>query len=291
MKLEILSIALSAVGVFVSIVAIIAPTSLWFILAIIAIFLVLTVFSAIQNCRINRNLKSNKLCWELNNYINQNFSKLQKTAEDKEAIMTEFMGICSKIADIIKGGKNNDIRVCIKYINGERDANGKPRNFYVETYCHDSATEKQIKDNKAQGIYTRKLTGTIDYISENTDFESIFNIVDGYNRQRESIDYSRVFYCQNWLPFCHQYKNSHLDPSSVSYSWKIWKRNSQWPLEYKSTIVVPIISFDTAEIFGFLCVDSKKNYGFSSSKDVPIMQNIAISLRELVKITWEKQLN
>ena len=61
-----------------------------------------------------------------------------------------------------------------------------------------------------------------------------------------------------------------------------YKRRKLWPLPYKSTIVVPFLSPDNKCISGFLCIDSPKSNGFIKERDIAIMQQIALFMRDII---------
>lgn len=92
-----------------------------------------------------------------------------------------------------------------------------------------------------------------------------------------------MFYCGNRLANKHQYNNSHLrDAELPSGLLSYYSRRKKWPLPYKSAVVVPFLSPNGTKIDGFLCIDSPQSNGFCKEKDVAILQQIALFMRELI---------
>ncbi len=191
-------------------------------------------------------------------------------AKDFNGIILELTTICTDIASAFEKIKGNKTSVCIKYTNGDI---GNP---YVKTLCRDHHS----RNNRDWGDESNY------FIFQNTDFTHILKQLNNNKK------FSSLFYCENWLPYKHQYNNTHLDSDKLSTGfWSYLNRNKKWPLPYKSAIVVPFISPDVQHLDGFLCIDSPALNGFEKNRDVVIMQEIALFMRELICFTCTNHLN
>ena len=192
--------------------------------------------------------------------------------------INKLQKVCSDISDIFNVIKDNKVSVCIKYTNRSKD-----EDLYVKTLARD-----KLSLNGSDRIKYDKINKE-DKIKDNTDFLELYKKII-----ESEADWQEVFYFANFLPQKHQYNNSHLDLDRNSLPPDEWysgfARNRKWPLPYKSTIVVPIISDDKKNIYGYLCVDSEKNQGFKKEYDVNILQNIALIISQTIKIVSEKHL-
>lgn len=180
--------------------------------------------------------------------------------------------VCLKVSQAFDTMRDIRTSVCIKYINRDGDK------YYVKTLCRDSISmnDREEIDDDARGM---------DAINDNTDFRYIFE------KYKETKKWDGVYYFSNYLPLKHQYSNTHLDTSKISDNrFSFLTRSWNWPLPYKSTIVVPIISNVDGALYGFLCIDSPKNKGFDEKRDVDILQNVALFLGATIKLISEQSL-
>lgn len=186
----------------------------------------------------------------------------QIRTKNLEGIVHVMSNLCTEIAEAFEIIKGQKIGVCIKYINGDI------KNPYVETLCRDVHSRKRTYSTRNAGY---------DYIWQNADFA---HILRSFNEQRE---FAELYYFANDLPNQYQYTNTHLDTSNLQsgFLWRFMRRK-QWPLPYQSTIVVPFLSPDNKQLEGFLCIDSSVPKGFNKSRDVAILQQIALFMRELM---------
>lgn len=181
-----------------------------------------------------------------------------------EKCILELSDVFNQISAMFSEVRRTDVSVCLKYTN-QRDGV-----YYVKTLCRDSKSNNNRKEIDAEE--------KLDDISSNTDFRTIFEKI------AEGKDWKDVYYNANYLPQKHQYNNTHLDSSMLPDGiFSFWGRNRKWPLPYKSTIVAPILSDDSKDVYGYLCVDSTKNKGFNPIHDIKIVQDIALFLSPVVR--------
>lgn len=225
---------------------------------IIVVSVLLTVLIVIKS---NKNDKMN----EVNKYargfhgilhlIRDSYGDLMEVMEDEtynrpiqfRKYMTEkamkMMDLLSKNLSEATGFK---VRACIKTFDFIRDGEIDKNKMKLITL----ARSGQSNVNNMIGEHYKPIP-----LNENTDFEYIFNIDEGYIEERihffvvdDLVKYSRK----------HEYKNS----------------NKKWKKYYTTTIVMPIRylinpsedgekAFPQYDIIGYLCVDSKKKNLFA----------------------------
>ena len=185
--------------------------------------------------------------------------------------ISKLSDICYRISCVFDILKGSQVSVCIKYTN----RNGMA--YYVSTLCRDvrSCSEREEKYKNVEN----------DTIIGNSDFHELFQKIAKGNNWQD------VYYHANYLPQKHQYMNTHLDSTSLPDNWySLISRNKEWPLPYKSTIVVPIVSDDQKNIYGYLCIDSPANKGFNNDHDVKLLQDVALYLSPIIRIISENHL-
>lgn len=188
-----------------------------------------------------------------------------------EKSILELSDVFNQISAMFSEVRRTDVSVCLKYTN---QRNGI---YYVKTLCRDSKSHNNRKQFDADG--------NLDDISSNTDFRTIFEKI------AEGKDWKDVYYNANYLPQKHQYNNTHLDSSKLPDGmFSFLGRDRKWPLPYKSTIVAPILSDDSKDVYGYLCVDCTTNKGFNPIHDIKIVQDIALFLSPVVRIICESHL-
>ena len=201
--------------------------------------------------------------------IASNYGKFKSYTLDKS--IHELSEICFQISGMLSELKHHEVSVCIKYTNNDGDA------YYVKTLCRDPSSNQNRKD-----LYNDNIK---DYIDKNSDFKEIFK------KMEEKKDWKDLYYFSNYLPQKHQYNNTHLKSEVLPDSlFSFWSRNKKWPLSYKSTVVVPILSDSNKNIYGFLCVDSPKNSGFNKMYDIRLVQDIALFLAPTISLVSETHL-
>ena len=215
------------------------------------------------------------------------FSKMwSKNKYSITECISEYSGICQLIAKGLRKFHSSEISITVKYVNSEEEVEGAnyASSLYVKDLCRDveSQPNRTLKASLSKDV--------IDYISENTDFNYIYNIMD-----RRPIE--DVYFFSNCLPCFIGYKNTHIHADWNSW----WKRTVSfvtlgqcyWKLPYKSTIIVPISSNSeqgSEYIEGFLCADSSRPFVFSKKYDLIIMQDIARALYPMTQLINQKHL-
>lgn len=176
-------------------------------------------------------------------------------------ILKKMEGLCSSLADgfkLITG--YSEISVCIKIM--AEDANDR---IHLFTFCRDNRNQILRPTGEAE---EKK-----HYLNENTDFELI---------KQKLRDPNGDFFLSNNLCWKREYINSRLpdDWHTMSSINRLYKRIFDWPLKYKSTIVVPILPLDAtnrgyAQLVGFVCIDGPKPFLFKKRYDVDILRGVA----------------
>lgn len=182
----------------------------------------------------------------------------------KQEVYNRFHYVCTSISNAFSRINGHHCGVCLKILAVK---NSRPK---LLTYCRD---EKSTK---------RRLIGPKDnidhWMSENSDFNFI----------NEGIKSSQIEYCHffaNYLPWKYDYANTRLKnwPPKKILFLNLINRQLFWPLQYRSTIVVPILPLSANEqdkdaLRGFLCIDSPRNVAFYKQFDVEILKGLADGL-------------
>lgn len=200
--------------------------------------------------------------------INIGFSHLHHLRRVKnltiEQILPELEKLCDEVSNAFSKIYGSKIGVCIKFIVND---NNRPR---CETLVRDSYSNAQNRKSGTQDT-------TKHWIDANSDFEFIYNSFDDNNVPTS-------YYLEQHLPNCHDYKNTRLKPGWTPKNYwffpERYARKWNWPLPYKSTLIVPIVPLiandQTQEaIRGFLCADSPSEGIFNKYYDVDIMKGVA----------------
>lgn len=273
MKSDVFSFWTSIVGILLTVLGYFthdSPIQVWILSLLLIIFIILSCYINFQNKIALRYLKGEAQIRSLHNSLMQEAIFIKD--KNFDGIIHALSDICTEISEAFETIKDVKIGVCIKYINGSLD------HPYVKTLCRDSHSNNYRKDFDN--------SETIDYLAENTDFAYIFQQID----KQEKFD--RLYYFKNKLANLHQYSNTHLKNINLpSGLFAYYKRRKKWPLPYKSTIVVPFLSYDGKMLDGFLCIDSPKSNGFIENKDVVILQQIALFMREIITFVCQQHLN
>lgn len=260
MKFDKVSDIASIIGLILTLLSYVDSFKSICLVIILIIFILLLIRSNKQRKIDSKYLKGESKVREVNNKINLKALEIKK--KNFEGIIHELSDLCTEISEIFKEIKDEKIGICIKYINGT------PENPYVKTLCRDfysKEREEKYNDNN------------YDYISKNTDFNHIIELMNSRKK------FNEIYYQANYLANEHQYCNTHLKDIRLSSNFlSYYKRRKLWPLPYKSTIVVPFLSPDNKCISGFLCIDSPKSNGFIKERDIAIMQQIALFMRDII---------
>lgn len=247
------------------------PIHFWLLSFTALIFIFLCCYTFKRYSTATKYLDGEADIRNMYNSLIADYSKIKE--KNFEGVILELTGICTEIAESFEKIKKTKIGVCIKYTNGNLP------NLYTKTLCRDSHSRNMRKEIDAKN--------ELDYIKQNTDFNYIIELA-----QNES-SYKNLFYIGNRLANLHQYNNSHLhDIDLPSGLWSYYVRRKEWPLPYRSTIVVPFVSPNNKKIVdGFLCIDSPSSNGFNKERDVAILQQIALFMRDLISYICIKHLN
>lgn len=260
----------SILGLILAITALFTETT-HYVISALGIFLfsiVAMVFWIQRNSAKHYNIAQKK-SQDIHYEIIRDYKKYEHYNLDKSIL--ELSIVCQEIAKMLSNVRHCDVSVCIKYTNKKNDT------YYVKTLCRDPKSYYARKEK-----YDSQKLDTID---RNTDFKEIFEKID------EKKDWKEVFFFANYLPQKHQYENTHLDSRKLpDYPLSHFSRNKKWPLCYKSTIVVPILSDGNKDIYGYLCVDSPHNRGFNKKHDICLMQDLALFLAPTIRLVCERHL-
>ncbi|MBE6311520.1 MAG: hypothetical protein E7080_10815 [Bacteroidales bacterium] len=206
--------------------------------------------------------------------IHKEIILLQSRAKnlDSDKFLLSLHQICHKISKIFTKLRGKQISACIKYINETIDGG-----YYVQSLCRDADS---FDRNDIEPIESDK-----DYIQDNSDFSSIMKDIT------KNLSREQIFFFSNNLPSEYGYLNSHLNESKLK---KRLFRNYHWPLPYKSTIIVPILSVSkrTVEgtLYAFICIDSAKTNAFDKTTDIVILQAISLQLLPIIEFICNNHL-
>lgn len=231
------------------------------LLGTLIIFVLLGVYSIWHYDKAQKYLDCENAIRKIHNSVINEYPNIKQ--QDLNGIILKLSNICTEISEAFGMAKDTKIGVCIKYVNGECN------NLYVKTLCRDSHSYNHRK--KFDNLKTE------DYIMHNTDFAHIFKLIG------KQVEHDQLYYCQNRLANKHQYNNTHLNDIKLpSGCFDYYARRRMWPLPYKSTVVVPLLSSNGKKLDGFLCIDSSKSDCFIEERDVAILQQIALFMQELI---------
>ena len=186
----------------------------------------------------------------------------RKKKNDLDDIVSSLISICDALSNSFSSLHGNRIGVCIKHL---EITNGKT---IVKTLVRD---QNSISNNRKTGEADK----TKHWLSDNSDFKFIYANFDNDTIETES-------FFENHLPIKENYFNSRFKqwpPKKLPIGNRL-NRRRQWPLKYKSTIVVPIVPLfandgNQEALRGFLCIDSPKEATFNKEVDVKILRGVA----------------
>jgi len=202
--------------------------------------------------------------------INIGFASLhqidRQNIESKEKIVFRIGELCNAISEVFTKINGHHIRTCIKFLTIH---NARPR---VITLIRD-------KKSKVRGGKTGVKDDTDHWLDQNSDFDFIYSNFDDDN-----VDTS--YYYGTRLPIRKNYYNTRLKkwpPEEKLFIVNYVNRIRLWPLQYRCTLVVPIIPLVADEqkksaLRGFLCIDSPRNIAFNKDVDVEILKGISDGL-------------
>ncbi len=211
-----------------------------------------------------------------NIHLNKIPTSVSRDERDKEILAT-LNKMCTSVSSAFTKVYGHHISVCLKIIGVEND---QP---IVQTLCRDNKSGKNRKVGADDDV-THWLIGNSDF----TFIDNCINTNVGKNN----------YFANNFLPVKFDYSNTRFPDT--------WKTNGslgvlgfvlrfiQWPLPYKSTLVVPIVPLLLAEhttgvLRGYLCVDSPHCNVFNTRYDVEILNGIADGLYNKIDILNSKR--
>lgn len=175
-------------------------------------------------------------------------SKMEK--EDFLRLITsDCIDIMNKLSNVLSNSIQHKVRACIKLIDFTKENEIDTSMINLITFARSG------KDgvNAALTEQTKRIR-----ITENTDFEFIFNIKEVYEENRK-----HYFYQKN----LKSYEKKKKKESGGNTSYK--NSDSHWKKRYNTTIVMPMRYLKSSDenealydIVGFLCVDAKKEGAF-----------------------------
>lgn len=203
--------------------------------------------------------------------INTGFAHIHKSERNENTTVNDIIGELSDLCDSIHNAfskvYNTEIGVCIKFIVIE---NNRAK---AQTLVRDEYSKKN-----------QRRTGNNDktkhWIDANSDFEFIYTNIENDNEDTS-------YYYEGHLPICKDYKNTRLhqgwQPRKPFGLFENVLRRRNWPLKYRSTLVVPIVPLMADEqkqeiLRGFLCIDSSEEGIFNRTIDVCVLKGISDGL-------------
>lgn len=222
--------------------------------------------------------------------LNEGFSlihELDRRGDNmsKNEVYERFEWVCTSISRAFSVVHGHHIGVCIKLVFKEDNTHNQDRGMAI-TFCRDS------KSSRAKGRLVGPSDKTNHWISGNSDFNFIFtNSENG----RQGVNY----FFSNHLPPLANYQNTNLDrfswpPKRLGFVFlDAVNRTRQWPLPYKSTIVVPLCPLSRNSdidkgLRGYLCIDSPNSNVFNEAYDVEILRGVADGLYNKIDKLYDR---
>jgi hypothetical protein len=219
--------------------------------------------------------------------LSQGYAKIHKSRgkelsiEDVKSILSEF---CDKIRRIYEFKTKAKCSVSIKTF---LDLNSENNDITFETRVVNLIRDSEGKERYANSTYDSK----IHTIANNTCYQRIIS-------KFFSGKFDDMYFLSNDIPSIEDYENSSFE-LFPKYTTEIRNnkdtRRSEYPLEYRSELVVSITSIikedkTTFPILGFLCVDCEleKVEVFNSKYDVPLLQGVSDGLYDFIKYNLYK---
>jgi hypothetical protein len=248
-----------------------------FVLVILtALILLLIGFSTVQEYRYSRKARYS----EITGYLSDIYRDILKIAHDTNAnaahLQTGCENVVNNLASALSLVTATRCAACVKIIvQGQR-----PK---LVTLCRDKGSSDRDTGDKVEH-----------WIDANSDFEEV----------AKAVTTPRKSFFENDLPSRRDYNNTSFDVYGQPYQGRSvladWRRNRQWPLPYKSTIVLPIARANLPasgvaqhELAGFLCIDSGARGAFSRRYDEELARGIAAALYHVVRryteLAWERK--
>lgn len=239
----------------------------------------IAVWFLVQNIFLTAKYRKYAGYAEIFDEINLGFSALHEIEHEVERelsvkeITQRLENLCTHLATGFKQVKGHRCGVCIKIISYGKDPQGKEQRPKARTLCRDEYS------NKSQTRPSGDTDRLEHWLDQNTDFKFILKTVEDHKLT--------PYYLGNDLPLIEGYENTRLPvtgwPPKRLFLIGRWNRIWNWPLTYKSTLVVPLLPLDGSshtmeKVRGFLCIDSERRVAFNKQQDVEILRGVADGL-------------
>lgn len=248
------------------------------ILFLIALVALLTAFGIWQEYRYARKARYvealpylNQIFLELNKY--ENVSSVTRTEE----VEYTFGRVVNRLAAALSVITGTMCSACIKVILIDNHTD-PPRPKVVTVVRDDTSLHREHgKAPVEQWIKDSDDSEVDHWIDQNTAYMQVFT------RPRTP----QACFFSNYLPGEQNYLNTSFELyGGPPESKRSFKRNLQWPLPYKSTIVCPIARGGQLRrdyiVAGYLAVDSRSRRVFNRRYDIDLVTGVADCLYSLL---------
>ena len=238
---------------------------------IISLFFLLALYIIIDNVFLRYKWWRKQKYTSVFKDINRGFAKLHELARldnpNPESIHNNLRNTCNSLSDVFSKVSEKECGVCIKILG----QNEEDDDLIVKTLCRDKQSRHRNQDS-----------GYVHKVSDNTDFDNIIKNAEAPGNR---------YYFNNYLPFSWTYKNSRFEQANISEPQNYFEAFKNWPLDYKSTIVVPICPgldkpIKSTLIAGFLCVDSN-SYSAFTKVDLEVLRGVADGLYNTIDSMYD----
>lgn len=199
-------------------------------------------FHKVLHCLRDMNKSLDNLCIRTKEINKEDFIRM---------ITSDCINIVNNLSGILSDSEQCQVRVCVKLNDFIKEDETNVENMNLITFAR-SGYEGV---NAALREHSKPIK-----VTENTDFEYIFNIKEV--REEDSIHY---FYQKN----LKKYNRKLLQESNGENHYK--NSDKQWSKKYNTTIVMPMRYLKSStekevlyDIIGFLCIDAKKAESFEN---------------------------
>jgi hypothetical protein len=172
------------------------------------------------------------------------------------AVLKEIVREASEAFTLISGARVN---ACVKCVTEDQSSPGR---FRVIDFC---------RDPKSAG--RRGQSQVRHWVDFNTDFDYLW---------RHAGTPRGEFFLAHDLTHAYDYRNTSFEIYGLPNRWNFplvgpLVRALQWPLPYKSTLVVPIGQPEKRElaVVGYFCLDCRNRWAFNARYDVPLLRAFA----------------
>lgn len=201
-----------------------------------------------------------------------------KNIDDKETkeILTSF---CDNIKEIFDYKTKSTSSVSIKVITDFKNEN--------QVVNLQSIVTNLVRNTKAEDRDSANYNAIEHTIAKNTCYQYIITNYFSGNKNH------KLHFLSNDLPSLEEYENSSFEQYQsfvTNHKEGSKSRRNNWPLEYRSELVVPISPSDSENlkelaILGFLCIDCclERKEVFNEEYDIPMIKGVADGLYGFIK--------